>query len=117
MRNDDPRQRSLSLGDPYNNQGLFADRYLTGEERLLSLPEWREAAGVEEAFEAIRGLYEERAAGFTEGTNEAQTEADFILPVLEALGWEYEVQEPIAGVKRQLDDALQGLPDLMGVVL
>ena len=88
------------------NQGLFADRYLTGEERLLALPEWREAEGVEEAFEAIRAVHDEQAAGFTEATNEAQTEEDFIQPVLRELGWEYEVQEPIAGVNRVPDYAL-----------
>ncbi len=117
MRNNDPRQPSLSLGDPYNNQGLFADRYLTGEERLLALPEWREAEGVQEAFEAIRDIYDQHAARFTDATNEAQTEEDFIQPVLrEALSWEYEVQEPIAGVNRVPDYALLTSPDDKGQI-
>jgi hypothetical protein len=77
------RQPHLALGPPFINKGLFADNYL--ENRLKEEPEWQSADGVEDAFQAIKKLYEQKAAHFTARTNEAQTEHDFIKPVLDLL--------------------------------
>ncbi|MEA3400178.1 MAG: hypothetical protein U9R79_02935, partial [Armatimonadota bacterium] len=91
---------------PFRNRNLFAPRYLLGEDRLKALPEWQEPDGLEETFQAIHERYRDHAAKFTGTTNEAQTEEDFIQPVLHELGWTYEVQEPIAGINTRPDYAL-----------
>jgi hypothetical protein len=65
--------------------GLFADHYLDHPDRLQVLEEWRQAAGVEETFQQIAQLYAQHAARFNSRTNEAQTEHDFIQPVLNLL--------------------------------
>ncbi len=89
----------LSFGERFNNRNLFADHFL--RERLADLPEWQEAQGLEEAFAAINKLYQERVRSFTDATNEAQTEHDFIRPVLDILWGEtqpgdcYDVQDTI----------------------
>jgi len=90
----------------YPQRELFAQHYLTSEDRLLALPEWRDAQGVEEAFEAILNLYNQHPRYFTDATNEPQTEEDFIQPVLRELGWEYEVQQSIPPLNRRPDYAL-----------
>ena len=66
------------------NRGLFSDHFL--RERL---PEWKEW-NVNEEFECFRGsllaLYEAKKPILT-GLNEAQTEEEFIKPVLDMLGY------------------------------
>ena len=88
-------QAGLPLDDRFRNQGLFAGHFL--KHRLPELPEWEAGEGLEDAFEAVKKLFEERAAQFTADTNEAQTENDFIRPVLDILwGHEcYQVQAEI----------------------
>ena len=103
MSGNDLRQRAFDFS-PYENEGLFADNYL--EHRLEAQDEWQEPDGLEETLSEITTLFEEHASYFTSDTNEAQTEADFIRPVLRSLGWEYEVQESIAGVNKTPDYAL-----------
>ncbi|MFO7918896.1 MAG: hypothetical protein R6V13_12550, partial [Anaerolineae bacterium] len=74
----------------YDNHSLFSDYYL--QERLPDHAAWSE--DVSEAWEAARALYRKKK-GILEGANEAQTEAEFIRPLLEeVLGFSYEVQQP-----------------------
>jgi hypothetical protein len=94
--------RLPNLAKPYHNQGLFADHFLAGQDRLLQLPEWQSAGNIQDALQAIWGLYNERAVKFTPRTNEAQTERNFIQPVLDILWCEsqegdcYQVQSGIS---------------------
>ena len=70
----------------HRNHYLFADYYL--DRRSRERQEWREAdAG--SAFATITALWRRFKP---QGDNEAQTEADWIRPVLEALGHRYNVQ-------------------------
>ena len=100
---------------PHRNRGLFADHYLNDPARLQALDEWKRAAGLDEAFKEIGHLYARRASRFNARTNEAQTENDFIRPVLNLLWGEesYQVQVPIPNVNagRIPDYALFRSPD------
>jgi hypothetical protein len=88
---DGGQQPPLPMSWPaFANKGLFADNYL--ENRLKEEAEWQATDGVEEAFQGVHSLYKRKAAHFTARTNEAQTEHDFIQPVLDLL-W----QEPGGG--------------------
>ena len=70
----------------HRNHYLFADYYL--DRRACERQEWREAdAG--SAFATVTALWRRFKP---QGDNEAQTEADWIRPVLEALGHRYNVQ-------------------------
>ena len=70
----------------HRNHYLFADYYL--DRRTRDRQEWREAdAG--STFAAVTALWRRFKP---QGDNEAQTEADWIRPVLEALGHRYNVQ-------------------------
>jgi hypothetical protein len=76
------RQRSL---ENHRNHYLFSDYYL--DNRLSEQPEW--TAADDTALPTFAALL----AGFQgAGANESQTEADWIRPVLEALGHHYNVQ-------------------------
>jgi len=66
---------------------LFSNHYL--EHRLSDHPEWAEDP--RPAFEAVRVLWE-KALQHGDSWNEAQTEQEFVKPVLEALGWSFIVQ-------------------------
>lgn len=66
---------------------LFSQHYLT--HRLPDHPEWKEDP--RPAFDAVRDLWR-KARRFGESWNEAQTEEEFIKPVLRLLGWSYIVQ-------------------------
>ena len=49
-----PVQNLLPLGfHPHNNQGLFAGHYLNAPARLKAMDQWKQAAGVDEAFDQI----------------------------------------------------------------
>jgi type I restriction-modification system DNA methylase subunit len=100
---------------PHRNRDLFADHYLNDPARLQALDEWKRAAGLDEAFKEIGRLYARRASRFNARTNEAQTENDFIRPVLNLLWGEdsYQVQVPIPNVNagRVPDYALFRSPD------
>jgi hypothetical protein len=105
-----PVQTLLSLGLPqHNNQGLFADHFLNEPARLKSMDEWKQITGVDEAFDQIFQLYEKHGTRFNRRTNEAQTENEFIRPMLNLL-WSascYQVQVIIPNVdaRRQPDYA------------
>jgi len=74
-------------GRPHRNQQLFSDHYL--DVVLPMLPQWQS-----QRENAVRLLAEVQRifADFVPSTNEAQTEHEFIRPVLEALGHTFEVQ-------------------------
>lgn len=106
-------QLSMSFGEPYENRGLFASHFL--RERVTGLPAWDDVSGLDEAFEAIASLYRRQAHLLTDATNEAQTERDFIRPILDLLWsdetpgdcYDVQVSLPNLGVNaRQPDYAL-----------
>ncbi len=81
-----PQQRFLQT---HHNHYLFADYYL--DHRVSDLPEWR-AADVAPVFAELR----QRWAAFTpHHDNEAQTEEEWIRPVLKVLGHIFNVQTPL----------------------
>jgi hypothetical protein len=78
------------IAPPHHNHGLFADHYL--DHVLSARPEWRAlAAEAAPALARLQAIF----AAFVPSTKEAQTEADLIRPVLDALGHTYEVQPPL----------------------
>ncbi|MGI9179612.1 MAG: Eco57I restriction-modification methylase domain-containing protein, partial [Longimicrobiaceae bacterium] len=73
---------------PFENRSLFSDHYL--DERLPDHPEWSE--DVEGAWSELRALFA-RQRPQLEGMNEAQTEEEWVKPILSrVLGWSYSVQ-------------------------
>jgi len=68
-------------------KSLFSLHYL--QTRLSDHAEW--TADPLPVFEAVRRLWE-RARPLGGSWNEAQTEQEFVKPVLDALGWSYIVQ-------------------------
>src|SRR5713226_2464648 len=104
-----PRPKQLSLADvPYSgvshhNRRLFSDHLL---DQLLPKEEaWQQLQA--EATSIMESL-KQRFAGFapTDVTNEAQTERDWIMPVLQELGHTFEVQTALKapGNKTQRPD-------------
>lgn len=91
----------------FNNQGLFADHFL--RDRLVDLEEWKNPAGLESAFQQIKRVYHQCSSYFTQQTNEAQTEHDFIQPVLDILWgkdcYQVQVTIPNLDVRHQPDYA------------
>jgi len=81
----------IALPDSVNNQNLFATHYLT--ERLPLLTEWQ--ADLTTTLAKIKKLYSQ-AKVVASKWNEAQTESDFIRPILDALGWEFIAQATYA---------------------
>ena len=71
---------------------LFSRHYL--ETRLPAHPEWTEDP--RPAFEAVRALWR-KARRYGDRWNEAQTEEEFVRPLLKALGWAYTVQPKAGG--------------------
>lgn len=98
---------ALSLVERYNNCGLFADNYL--KSRMNDLADWRKTPGLDEAFEAIKKLYGETREALAY-SNEAQTEADFIRPILDLLWaddgkcWDVQVLIPALGERGKQPD-------------
>ena len=91
-------QLPLPLARPHNNHQLFSDYYL--DEILPHRAGWEPLTSrSHEALTAVAAIF----AGYAPSTNEAQTEHDFIRPVLEILGHHFEVQPALrtpAGPKR-----------------
>lgn len=91
----------------YNNQQLFSDYYL--KERMQGHREWTEdEAALDAAFQTALALYRNAKAGL-QTANEAQTEDDFIKPVLrDVLGLYYDVQPTatLQGKRNRPDYAL-----------
>jgi len=77
---------------PYRNNGLFSEHFLTT--RLKDSEDWRQ--NVEPVRRQLLDLYEEKK-GLLAEANEAQTEEEFIKPVLKILGFAYTVQPKTTG--------------------
>jgi len=98
---------ALPMTVPYDNRGLFADNYL--KSRMSELADWREAPGLDDAFQAIKKLYGETREALAH-SNEAQTEADFIRPILDLLWvadgrcWDVQVHIPALGERGKQPD-------------
>ncbi|MBC8263432.1 MAG: N-6 DNA methylase [Anaerolineales bacterium] len=94
---DSPQQLTLLL-ERHHNHYLFSDYYL--DHLLPRRLDWQEATReAQAAMKRLQTIY----AAFTPTENEAQTERDWIRPVLEALNHVFEVQPSIAtpdGVRR-----------------
>jgi len=92
-----PQQLTLPL-ERHRNHYLFSDYYL--DHLLPRRLDWQEATSEARAvMKRLQTIY----AAFTPTENEAQTERDWIRPVLEALSHVFEVQPSIAtpdGVRR-----------------
>jgi len=78
-----PRSRR----DDMQTKTLFSSHYL--ENRLPDHPEWTEDP--RPVFDVVRGLWQ-KTRQYGDSWNEAQTEEEFIKPVLKALGWSFIVQ-------------------------
>jgi hypothetical protein len=75
----------------YRNTGLFSDFFL--ERRLREVSGWdAEARAAADLQAELRGLYEAARANLDADANEAQTEQVFIRPVLDMVGFVYDVQ-------------------------
>lgn len=91
-------QPTLPIDKPYVNRRLFSDYYL--DRVLPANPHWQaltSQAGL--VLEQLKLLF----AGYTRSKNEAQTEQDWVHPVLKALGHVYNVQAALKtadGVKK-----------------
>jgi len=111
-----PVEQSLPLDcSNYTNRNLFAEHFLSHPQRLRAMEEWKQDKGWEKAFERIGHLYRKHAVRFNSHTNEAQTEKDFICPVLDVLWGDgcYQVQVNIPNVegRRQPDYAFFRSPE------
>ncbi|MGI9190144.1 MAG: Eco57I restriction-modification methylase domain-containing protein [Longimicrobiaceae bacterium] len=95
---------------PFENRSLFSDHYLTA--RLPTRPEWTE--DVTGAFATAHELWRQKR-GLLAGLNEAQTEEEWIRPLLrDVLGWEFQVQTSVTGVGGSInrpDYSLFATPD------
>ena len=87
---------------PFKNSNLFSNHYL--EKLIKGSPEWRQEAGLAEAFAGIKELYEKKAR-VLENYNESQLEENFIRPVLRLLGHYFGVQGKVLGKDRTPDYA------------
>ena len=68
----------------FRNQGLFSDHYL--RERMHAHPEWAE--DIAAPLAQVRSLYDDKR-GLLQSANENQTEAEFLRPVLDLLGYAF----------------------------
>jgi hypothetical protein len=77
---------------PFHNVGLFSDHFLS--KRLAAdSPFWiSEKAAAQVAFDKILAQYKEFTSTYKYPPNEAQTENDFIRPILSVLSYSYIVQ-------------------------
>ena len=87
---------------PFKNSNLFSNHYL--EKLVKDSPEWRQEAGLAEAFTKIKELYEHKAR-VLENYNESQLEENFIRPMLRLLGHYFGVQGKVLGKDRTPDYA------------
>ncbi len=88
------------LPDAVKNQSLFSDYYL--ESVIVDQPRWVDTPGIESDYAAIKELFNTFTPN-AENRNEAQTEREFIQPMLERLRHVFEVQPTLQtpqGTKR-----------------
>ena len=78
-----------NLPDAVKNQSLFSNYYL--DSLIVEQPQWTDTPNIESDYAAIKALFDAVAPN-AEHLNEAQTEHEFIQPVLEQLGHSFEVQ-------------------------
>ncbi len=86
--------------NPIENRALFSDYYL--QSLIMEQPQWTDTPDMESVCAQITALYNAVKAN-AEKWNEAQTEREFIQPVLELLGHAFEVQPSLQtslGTKR-----------------
>ncbi|HKJ66848.1 MAG TPA: restriction endonuclease, partial [bacterium] len=74
----------------YENRSLFSDYYL--ENRMADHPRWEE--DLSDIFQEMQAIYQEHR-DHLDGLNEAQTEEEFIRPVLNILGFTWDVQTDV----------------------
>ena len=89
-----------NLPDAVKNQSLFSNYYLAS--RIVEQSQWMDTPDIESDYTAIKGLFDAVAPN-AEHFNEAQTEHEFIQPLLEQLGHVFEVQPTLQtsqGTKR-----------------
>ena len=78
-----------NLPDAVKNQSLFSNYYL--DSRIVEQPQWADTPDIESDYAAIKALFDAVAPNAVH-LNEAQTEHEFIQPLLEQLGHTFEVQ-------------------------
>ena len=78
-----------NLPDTVKNQSLFSNYYL--DSRIVEQPQWADTPDIESNYAAIKALFDAVAPNAAH-LNEAQTEHEFIQPLLEQLGHTFEVQ-------------------------
>ena len=89
-----------NLPDAVKNQSLFSNYYL--DSRIVEQSQWMNTPNIESDYTAIKGLFDAVASNAAH-FNEAQTEREFIQPLLEQLGHVFEVQPTLQtsqGTKR-----------------
>ena len=89
-----------NLPDAVKNQSLFSNYYLNA--LIVEHPQWADTPDIESDYAAIKALFDAIAPNAAH-LNEAQTEQQFIRPVLERLGHVFEVQPTLhtpQGVQR-----------------
>ena len=89
-----------NLPDAVKNQSLFSNYYL--DSLIVEQPQWADTPDIESDYAAIKGLFDAVASNAAH-FNEAQTEREFIQPLLEQLGHVFEVQPTLQtsqGAKR-----------------
>ena len=78
-----------NLPNAVKNQSLFSNYYLAS--RIVEQSQWMNTPNIESDYAAIKRLFDAVAPNAGQ-FNEAQTERDFIQPVLEQLGHVFQVQ-------------------------
>ena len=89
-----------NLPDAVKNQSLFSNYYL--DSLITEQPQWADTPNIESDYAAIKQRFDAIALN-AEHLNEAQTEREFIQPLLEQLGHVFEVQPTLQtshGTKR-----------------
>ena len=89
-----------NLPDAVKNQSLFSNYYLAS--RIVEQSQWMDTPDIESDYAAIKDLFDAIAPNATQFI-EAQTEREFIQPLLEQLGHVFEVQPTLQtsqGTKR-----------------
>ena len=78
-----------NLPDAVKNQSLFSNYYL--DSFIVGQSQWTDTPNIESDYATIKALFDAVAPN-AEHLNEAQTEHEFIQPLLEQLGHTFEVQ-------------------------
>ena len=88
------------LPDAVKNRSLFSDYYL--DSLIVEQPQWAQTPDIESDYAAVKELFDAVASNAAH-LNEAQTEREFIQPLLAQLGHVFEVQPALQtsqGTKR-----------------